>query len=121
VKFVSRCIAEGSTDNDSGDIPDLEAEYEGTVTGLPWDKKRQPAVFSVVGHLDDNGPGEHRAGLDLLREQGELNFTTNSGKATGKISADDIHAGRWGFPDGFDDTNCPDASAYDRRVLEQTR
>ena len=106
-KFESRCIVEASTDTDN---PDLEAEYEGTVTGLPFSKEPQDAVLSVTGSLDDHGKIQFHLGIEqgttCNETKGEIAMVVPkpSGKATGKISADDTRSGRWGVPLPFDPT-----------------
>ena len=113
-KFESRCIVEASTDSSSP--PDLEAEFEGTVTGLPFDRTAQDAVLSVTGSRDDNGAIQFHLGIEqgttCNETKGEIALIVPkpSGKATGKLSADATTSGRWGVPTGFDPTNgspCP--------------
>ena len=114
-KFESRCIVEASTDSTTP--PDLEAEFEGTVTGLPFSKKAQNAVLSVSGSLDDNGDIQFHLSIEqgttCNETKGEIGMAVPkpSGKATGKLSADDTTSGRWGVPIGFDpslNNPCPD-------------
>jgi hypothetical protein len=53
-------------------------------------------------------------GSTCFENSGEIGSSNEDfiGKTSGSLSADNIDAGRWGFPDGFDDSgNCPDAFA----------
>jgi hypothetical protein len=107
--FVSKCILEADTKPDFSDdeceeadpcVPvatdHFEAEFEGTVTGLPGSKKAQPAVAQLAGGRTESG----KLVLKLQIEQGTLcneddyldggNHQSSAGKSSGSISADDV-------------------------------
>jgi hypothetical protein len=115
--FESKCIAEAGTEEDfSFDeceesncvevaTDNFEAEFEGTVTGLPGSKKGQPAVAQLSG-------GHTESGAVVLKLQIEKGTTCNEddyldggnqenhvGKTSGSINADDTFAFRANFPD----------------------
>ena len=122
--FESRCIAEAQTEADgnscTGCTDEFEAEFEGTVSGLPFSPKPQNAILSLTGYNTPTG----QIVLNFNLEQGttcdEYKGETGSsnedkhGKTSGSLSADDTASGRWGLPDGFDPSlsePCPDVSA----------
>ncbi len=80
VTFESKCVQEVATEEDATnengengapnfDISDqFEAEFEGTVTGLPWSKKAQKGVLSISGFRNDDS-GDRT--LKVAVEQGK--------------------------------------------------
>ena len=125
--FESRCIQEASTEPDGENCEDecveatdqFEAEFEGTVKGLPFaGQGKQPAVATLTGYRDDEGQIVLHFGVEqgfTCNETGGEFGSENSDDPGGEgdLSADDTDSGRWGLPDGFDadsEDPCPDVS-----------
>jgi hypothetical protein len=115
--FESKCILEAGTNADFSDdecddpncvflaTDTFEAEFEGTVTGLPGSKKAQSAVAQLSGGRTESG----KVVLKLQIETGTAcndndyldggNQEGSVGKSSGSINADDVDAFRVNFPD----------------------
>ncbi len=84
----------------------MEAEYEGTVTGLPFSRKAQDAVLSISGSLDDQGKIQFHISIEqgttCNETKGEIGMAVPkpSGKATGQLSAEH-NVRTLGVPIGF--------------------
>jgi hypothetical protein len=131
--FVSKCIAEGGTEEDGestecieedgpifgranavrriAQCPEVtdqfEAEWEGTVTGLPFSEKKQAAVASLSGYEDLEGNVFLHLGIDqgktCLEFKGEIG-AANEDELTpvGNLEADDTEAFVATFPEFCD-------------------
>jgi hypothetical protein len=125
VKFESRCVQEVETeeddvvecvDEDTGfDCPFLatdqfEAEFEGLVKGLPFSQRKQPAVLTLSGLVnDDTGEILLKAGIEQGKtcdenggEIGSSNEDDPVGLGDFDFEADNTDAFLWGVPEEFD-------------------
>jgi hypothetical protein len=110
--FESRCIAEAQTEADGdecgGCTDEFEAEFEGTVSGLPFSPKPQNGILSLSGWKAPNGDivlhFNIEQGTTCDEYKGEFGASNedHAGKTSGSLKADDTQSGRWGVPDGFD-------------------
>lgn len=126
VTFESNCVDEVGTEEDDIESPEeggpdfaisdqFEAEFEGTVTGLPWSKKAQKAVLSISGYRnDDTGDRTLKVGVEQGKTcnetGGEVGLSNQEvGDLTGgDFFADDTEAAYVELPAGKDFGNCPD-------------
>ena len=122
--FESRCIAEAQTEADgsdgAGSTDSFEAEFEGTITGLPWSKKAQNGIATLSGFKTASGEivlhFNVEQGTTCDEYKGEFGSSNEDkhGKTSGTLNADNTDSGRWGVPSAFDpsvENPCPDVFA----------
>jgi hypothetical protein len=110
--FESKCIHEAGTEEDGGECEDVcrdltdrfEAEFEGSVTGLPGIKNAQNAVAQLAGAKTLSGAlilrlqiekGTACSDSDVL--DGGNDAEGHVGKTSGSIAADDVEVSRFNF------------------------
>jgi hypothetical protein len=117
--FQSKCILEAGTDEDGTDCEEddsptcggfvtdhFEAEFEGTVTGLPFNKQTRNVVAQLTGFHTEGGALvlhlQIEKGQTCLNEKNVLdggNQESHVGKTSGSLAADDVEVNRLNFPD----------------------